>query len=251
MTNHIHAAGGLIDRRREMLCCLCLVLTSFSFLPGCSFDADDVSLTTERPTTAPPLNSPLEQSVVETSIDKPAIANSPNNSDGELTDRPATDKSVDFQQSDTSEKPVRAAQISTGSKQKTSASPAADRQKIYELTFDDLAFEMEKTEKFKRTMLTPKINSYDGSTIRLRGFIRPSFSQSGLTKFVFVRDNKECCFGPGAALYDCVLVRLAKGNKTDFTVRPVTIEGTFYLKEYQGPDGKVWSIYRMKDAAVR
>lgn len=123
--------------------------------------------------------------------------------------------------------------------------------RVYELTFDDLAFEMEKGSTFKREMLTPKINEYDGSTIKLRGFIRPSFTQSGLTKFVFVRDNQECCFGPGAALYDCVLVKLADGNKTDFTVRPVTIEGEFYLKEYQGPDGKIWSIYRLKEGVVK
>ncbi len=126
-----------------------------------------------------------------------------------------------------------------------------DEPKEYDLTFDDLVFKMEKTERFKREMLTPTINSYDGATIRLRGFIRPSVSQKGLTKFVFVRDNQKCCFGPGAALYDCVLVKLAEGEKTDFTVRPVTIEGKFYLKEYTGPDNRVWSIYRMKDGHIK
>ncbi|MEE2825693.1 MAG: hypothetical protein VYE64_03600, partial [Planctomycetota bacterium] len=64
---------------------------------------------------------------------------------------------------------------------------------------------------------------------------------------VFVRDDKECCFGPGAAIFDCVLVQMEKENPTDFTVRPVTIEGKFYLKEYKGPDGNTWAIYRMKD----
>ena len=132
-----------------------------------------------------------------------------------------------------------------------SALHAPQEKRVYELTFDDLAFKMEKGTTFAREMLTPKINEYNGSTIRLRGFIRPSFTQSGLTKFVFVRDNQECCFGPGAALYDCVLVKLADGNKTDFTVRPVTIEGEFYLKEYEGPDGKIWSIYRLKEGAVK
>lgn len=123
--------------------------------------------------------------------------------------------------------------------------------KTFELTFDDLKFEMEKGDKFDRSLLTEKINSYDNNTISVRGYIRPAFSQSGLKKFIFVRDNKECCFGPGAALYDCILVRLAKGNTTDFTVRPITIEGTFTLKEYMGPDGKVWSIYRMNGADVK
>lgn len=119
-----------------------------------------------------------------------------------------------------------------------------------ELTFDDLSFEMQPDEKFDRSMLTDQINSYHDQTIRLRGFIRPSFRQDGITKFVFVRDNKECCFGPGAALYDCVLVKLAKGKETEFTVRPIVVEGNFYLKEYRGPDGKVWSIYRIKNGRI-
>ena len=144
----------------------------------------------------------------------------------------------------------------TESTQTTTASPATAIEedapkKSFELTFDDLKFEMEKGSKFDRSLLTEKINSYHNNVITVRGYIRPSFSQSGLKKFIFVRDNKECCFGPGAALYDCILVRLSKGSTTDFTVRPVTIKGTFTLKEYEGPDGKVWSIYRMNDTEMK
>jgi hypothetical protein len=134
---------------------------------------------------------------------------------------------------------------------KTEVPTKPSPRKTFDLTFDDLKFEMEKGGRFERPMLTPKINSYHNGTVRLRGYIRPSFSQSGLTKFIFVRDNKECCFGPGAAIYDCVLVRLEKGLTTDYTVRPVTIQGTFSLKEYKGPDGNVWSIYRMNDAKLK
>ena len=104
----------------------------------------------------------------------------------------------------------------------------ANGKKTFDLSFDNLACAMEKGQTFERSMLPPAINENNGATVRLRGYIKPSFSQSGLTKFVFVRDNKECCFGPGAALYDCVLVRLDDGVSTEYTVRPVTIEGKFY-----------------------
>ena len=131
----------------------------------------------------------------------------------------------------------------------------ADRPKsktgIADVTFDDIKFEMEKTQTFKREMLTDAINEMDGTRINLRGYIRPSTRQKGLKKFVFVRDNKECCFGPGAALFDCVLVKLAKGETSDFTVRPVSIEGDFYVKEYKGPDGRIWAVYRMKNGVVK
>ena len=122
---------------------------------------------------------------------------------------------------------------------------------VTEVTFDDIKFEMEKTETFKREMLTEFINDLNGSRINIRGYIRPSTRQKGLTKFVFVRDNKECCFGPGAALFDCVLVKLTKGEKSDYTVRPVTVEGDFYVKEYRGPDGRIWAVFRIKNGVVK
>lgn len=121
----------------------------------------------------------------------------------------------------------------------------------YDLTFDDLAFEIGDGEEFRWSMITPQIHEYDGATISLRGYIRPSFSQKGLKQFVFVRDNQECCFGPGAALFDCVLVKMAEGEETSYTVRPITLEGEFYLRKYAGPDGNVWAIYRLKDARVK
>ena len=126
-----------------------------------------------------------------------------------------------------------------------------ENDKLNELTFDDLKFKMDKDETFSRKMLTREINGYHGSTVRLRGYIQPNYKQTGLTRFIFVRDNQECCFGPKAAIYDNVLVRLARGSKTNYTVRPVTVEGKFALKEYKGPDGKVWSLYRMYEAEVK
>lgn len=119
-----------------------------------------------------------------------------------------------------------------------------------EISFDDLVFEMEKGGKFERSMLTEKILQMNGEQIRIRGFIRPAFKETGISKFVFVRDNQECCFGPGAALYDCILVELGGEKTTDYTVRPITVLGTLYLKEFKGPDGNIWAIYRMKNASV-
>ncbi len=141
-----------------------------------------------------------------------------------------------------------AAQSDSSSKK---SSQSQEEQKKFDLSFDDLKFEMEKSQDFDRSMLTEKINEYNGAKIQLRGYIRPSFTADGLTKFVFVRDNKVCCFGPKAAIFDNVLVKLAAGNTTDYTVRPITIEGDLMLKEYKGPDDKVWSIYRMKNTVVK
>lgn len=128
--------------------------------------------------------------------------------------------------------------------------PPTDRDGRLELTFDDLSFEMEKGDQFKRSMLTDRINTFHEADVRLRGFIRPSFRQSKIEKFVFVRDDKECCFGPGAAIYDNALVSLKKGTQTDYTVRPVVVTGQLHLKEYQTPDGMILSIYRIKNGNI-
>ena len=95
-----------------------------------------------------------------------------------------------------------------------------------------------------------KINNFEGKRIKIRGYIRPSFKQTGIEKFILVRDNQECCFGPGAMIYDCMIVGMKKGTATEFTTRPITVEGDFYLKEFEGPDGKLWAIYRLRNATV-
>ena len=76
-----------------------------------------------------------------------------------------------------------------------------------------------------------------GHEIRIRGYILPSFQQAGLTQFVLVRDNMECCFGPGAALYDCIVVKMLPGRTANFSIRPVAVTGTFGIKELKGRMG--------------
>jgi hypothetical protein len=119
-----------------------------------------------------------------------------------------------------------------------------------ELTFDDIKFEMNKEEPFLRTMLTPEIEALDGENIRIRGFMYPSFQETGLTQFVLVRDNMECCFGPGAALYDCIYVEMEPGKSTNYFIRPVSVSGEFHIREWV-LDGKHLAIYHMTATEVR
>jgi hypothetical protein len=119
------------------------------------------------------------------------------------------------------------------------------------ITFDDIKFEMKKGDEFKESMLTDGIRKLADKSISIRGYILPSFQQSGITQFVLVRDNLECCFGPGAALYDCIIVEMAEGASTSFTVRPVTVDGVFSVREFRGPDGKHLAIYHLQGKSVK
>ncbi|NDC63163.1 MAG: DUF3299 domain-containing protein [Planctomycetia bacterium] len=119
-----------------------------------------------------------------------------------------------------------------------------------EITFDDVKLDMRKGDPFSRDLVPGRVVALDGQLVRIRGYILPSFQQSGLTQFVLVRDNQECCFGPGAALHDCVVVRMRPGRSTNFSIRPVAVAGVFRLEELRGPGGKHLAIYAMEGEAV-
>ena len=133
----------------------------------------------------------------------------------------------------------------------STAAPAAATAAIREITFDDIKLEMQKGEPFTRDRLTPRVADLERQRVRIRGYILPSFQQSGLTQFVLVRDNQECCFGPGAALHDCVVVRMQPGRTADFSIRPVAVEGRFRVEELRGPDGRHLAIYALDGERVR
>ncbi|HYO24979.1 MAG TPA: DUF3299 domain-containing protein [Lacipirellulaceae bacterium] len=128
--------------------------------------------------------------------------------------------------------------------------PAASAQGVVETTFDDLKFPMEKTDQFAESMLTEQVKNLFGKRIRIRGYMFPTSRRQGIKQFVLVRDNMECCFGPGAALFDCVLVTMTGDATATFSIRPIAVEGEFRLETLPGPDGRPLAIYQMAGEAV-
>jgi len=128
-------------------------------------------------------------------------------------------------------------------------SPAGD--KPYDKTFDDIRFDIQPGEPFRREMLPKEIEAMAGQRIRIRGYILPTAQKRGITAFVLVRDNQECCFGPGAALYDCILVEMQPGKTVEYSIRPVAVEGIFNINEFRGPDGNHLAIYHLRGESVR
>jgi hypothetical protein len=120
----------------------------------------------------------------------------------------------------------------------------------YDKTFDDIRFAMKLEEPFRRTMLTSAIEALSGERIRIRGFMLPTAQQRGIKQFVLVRDNQQCCFGPGAALFDCILVEMQPGQSAAFSIRPVAVTGKFEVNEFAGPDGGCLAIYHMDAEGV-
>ena len=138
--------------------------------------------------------------------------------------------------------------------------PKRDANGILETSFDDVKFEMDKSAVFDPSYFTPKNKALFGDRIRIRGFMYPAMRKRGLKQFVLVRDNLECCFGPGAALFDCILVTMEQGKTTEYVSnRPVAVEGEFRYEEPKGPrgetlrapDGRPLAIYQMTAEAVQ
>src|SRR4051812_31709785 len=104
---------------------------------------------------------------------------------------------------------------------------------------------MKKDDPLKRSLLTPAVAKLDSSRVRIRGYMLPPPQQTGLMRFVLVRDNMACCFGPGALLFDSMIVDMQPGLTTDYTVTPIVVEGTFKVREVTGPGGRTVSIYHL------
>lgn len=204
-----------------------------------------------------PNNSAYAQSAETTQEPKPSTTPASNDKTAE---KPA-DKTAEKSDEKPADKPTDKPSDKPGDK------PTADAKKLAEdrtsratarakgeLNFDDLKFDIEKSGKFERTMLPKEIEELNKKTIRIRGFILPQsvLKMTGFEEFVLVRDNMECCFGPGAALYDCIMIRMEKGKTADFTTRPVAVKGKFEIKEFKDPTTEQhFAIYFMTATEVK
>jgi len=180
-----------------------------------------------------------------------AVANDPAPSNRTVNDRKST-KNTTQSTKNTTRVPSTSRNSSEVASEKDSQ-PTGGRRSggIREITFDTIKFDIDKGEPFERSMLTKSIERLDGARVRIRGYMLPSFQQSGIKQFVLVRDNMECCFGPGAALYDCIVVEMQGDQTCDFSVRPIAVEGAFTVREFKGPDDTHLAIYHLEGERVR
>lgn len=90
----------------------------------------------------------------------------------------------------------------------------------------------------------------DGQTIRLRGFMFPTFESTGIERFVLARDAEKCCFGPNAKVYDLIAVEMKAGKTCDYIhLRPFDVVGKLRI-EMQADDDLVLGLYRIEDAEL-
>jgi hypothetical protein len=94
------------------------------------------------------------------------------------------------------------------------------------------------------------LKGLEGRRIRIRGYMYPTFQQTGIHAFGLARDNQICCFGRNPKIYDIFDVLLREGVTTDYLPnRPFDVVGVFHIRP-ETEDGKLYHLYEMDDATV-
>ena len=199
--------------------------------------ADDTEITADESATSNPVAQQQETTTAVASTDD---ANTADQEEKKST----TSRSPDNAQPNTGATPAS---------MKVRPRTTARADGVFDLTFDDFEFKIEKDAKFERSLLSDKIEEFDGNEILIRGFILDSsvFQLKNIKQFVLVRDNQQCCFGPGAYLFHNMQVEMVPGETANFSIRPVTIQGKFQIKPWIGPDGKCYSVYHVTAKSVK
>ena len=90
-----------------------------------------------------------------------------------------------------------------------------------------------------------------GRDVLLKGYMYPGKQQQGITQFLLVRDQGDCCFGGNPKITDRVLVNLKDPKGISFTSRQRKIAGRFVVRPTGTAvlDGGV--LYHLEDASMR
>lgn len=94
------------------------------------------------------------------------------------------------------------------------------------------------------------LKELNGKTVRIRGFMYPTFESSGLKEFTLARDNGICTFVCNPKIYEVIGVTLDEGVTTDYiTGRPFYVEGTFHIEPKSDEDGLA-RLFRISDSRI-
>jgi hypothetical protein len=119
-----------------------------------------------------------------------------------------------------------------------------------EIDWNQLDVGIEADTVFQPWMMKTTIKSLDGRMVRITGFMHGGIAvKSGIREFVLLR-NIDCPFGRQGEAHHVIMVQLAGKERTEYSTKPLTVEGTFRVRPFEGPDGNTWALYALDDARV-
>jgi hypothetical protein len=122
------------------------------------------------------------------------------------------------------------------------------------VSYDDIdllkVLNMDPVPPDAATYMPAWLKGLDGRRIRIRGFMYPTYQQTGVHAFGLARDNQICCFGRSPKIYDVFDVKLHEGVTTDYIPnRPFDVVGVFHIRP-EAEAGQLNRLYEMDDATV-
>lgn len=90
--------------------------------------------------------------------------------------------------------------------------------------------------------LHPDVAPLIGTKVFLKGFMWMTQKSEGLTEFILLKDNGECCFGGKAQPYDMMLIKLQDGLTTKAYTGMVAVAGELHADVTAGEDAAVYTI---------
>lgn len=123
------------------------------------------------------------------------------------------------------------------------------------VSFDDLdllkVLNMDPVDEHAEDLMPDWLTGLKGKTVRLRGFMFPTFDTEGIERFVLARDNQICCFGRDPKVYDLVQIDMKPGKTTHYipATRAFDVVGTFKI-HMEVQDGKPFGLYTIDNAEV-
>jgi len=113
------------------------------------------------------------------------------------------------------------------------------------IKWEDIDLPLGSDARFQPWMLTTALKALDGRMVRIAGYMYADvFQPTNIREFKLVR-HTDCEFGAVGHPAHLIFIELGEPLRTSFTTVPVTVEGTFHIKPFAGPDGRTWALYHM------
>lgn len=76
----------------------------------------------------------------------------------------------------------------------------------------------------------PEVHDLNDKPVFIKGYMYPTRVREGLSEFVLVKDNGDCCFGKQPKLSDMIVVHMQEGQTVNFReAQLVSVAGTFKI----------------------
>lgn len=113
------------------------------------------------------------------------------------------------------------------------------------LKWEEIDLPLGSDARLQPWMITTALKALDGRAVRITGYMYGDlFQTTNVREFKLIR-HVDCQFGAVGHPAHLIFVELTGDLRTSFTTEPVSVEGTFHIRPFSGPDGRTWALYHM------